>query len=118
MIIKKEPFSVDDMLISLVETFKHEAEKKELSLKYNRMTEIPSFTGSRNDIERAVKNIISNSIKYTTRGDKINIFAGKLNNDIYIKVEDTGWGIPENKLGRIFERFYRVEEESRSRDKG
>lgn len=115
---KKEPFSIDDMLISLTETFKLEAEKKELILTYNRMTEIPEFTGSRSDIERAVKNIISNSIKYTSRGDKISIFAGKLHNEIYIKVEDTGWGIPESKLGRLFERFYRVEEEARSRDKG
>lgn len=113
-----EPFSVDEMLNSLVETFKLQAEKKELSLKYTRMNDIPEFIGSRGDVERAVKNIISNSIKYTSKGDKINIFAGKLHNDIYIKVEDTGWGIPENKLGHLFERFYRVEDEARSRDKG
>ena len=113
-----EPFSIDDMLNSLVETFKLQAEKKELTLKYTRMNEIPEFIGSRGDVERAVKNIISNSIKYTSKGDKINIFAGKLHNDIYIKVEDTGCGIPENKLGHLFERFYRVEDEARSRDKG
>ena len=113
-----EPFSIDDMLNSLVETFKLQAEKKELSLKYTRMNEIPEFIGSRGDVERVVKNIISNSIKYTSKGDKINIFAGKLHIDIYIKVEDTGWGIPENKLGHLFERFYRVEDEARSRDKG
>ncbi len=113
-----DPFSIDDMLSSLAETFKLEAEKKELDLKYTRMTEIPLFKGTRSDIERAVKNIISNSIKYTSKGDKIRIFAGKLHNEIYIKVEDTGWGIPENKLGHIFERFYRVEEESRSRERG
>lgn len=115
---KKEPFSIDEMLNSLVTTFSLEAEKKELSLTYNRMTEIPEFVGNRSDMERAVKNIISNSIKYTSRNDKITIFAGKLNNEIYIKVEDTGWGIPENKINHLFERFYRVEEEARSRDKG
>lgn len=115
---KEENFSIDDMLNSLVQTFKLQAEKKELDLKYTRMTDIPEFKGSRSDIERAVKNIISNSIKYTSRGDKIQIFAGRLRNDIYIKVEDTGWGIPESKLGHLFERFYRVEEEARSRDKG
>lgn len=113
-----EPFSVDEMLLSLVNTFKMEAEKKELDLTYNRMSELPLFKGSRNDMERAVKNIISNSIKYTSRGDKIRIFAGKLHNEMYIKIEDTGWGIPENKLGHLFERFYRVEDEARSRDKG
>lgn len=113
-----EEFSIDDVLSSLAETFKLEAEKKELDLTYNRMNEIPMFRGNRADIERAVKNIISNSIKYTSKGDKIRIFSGKLHNEIYIKVEDTGWGIPENKLGHIFERFYRVEDEARSRDRG
>ena len=115
---KKEPFSIDDMLNSLVETFSLEAESKELSLTYNRMTDIPYFNGSRSDIERAVRNIISNSIKYTSKGDKIRIFSGKLNNEIYIKIEDTGWGIPANKINHLFERFYRVEDEARSRDKG
>ena len=115
---KKEPFSIDDMLNSLVETFSLEAESKDLSLTYNRMNNIPDFNGSRSDIERAVRNIISNSIKYTSKGDKIRIFSGKMNNEIYIKIEDTGWGIPANKIGHLFERFYRVEDEARSRDKG
>ena len=115
---KKEPFSIDDMLNSIVETFSLEAESKDLSLTYNRMTDIPYFNGSRSDIERAVKNIVSNSIKYTSKGDKIRIFSGKLNNEIYIKIEDTGWGIPANKINHLFERFYRVEDEARSRDKG
>ncbi len=116
--VKKEPFSIDEMLTYLVKTFEIEAEKKELKLSYNRMTDIPMFIGNKSDIERAVKNIISNSVKYTSKGDKISIFAGKLHNEIYLKIEDTGWGIPENKLGHLFERFYRVEEEARSRDKG
>ncbi len=116
--IKKEPFSIDDMINSLVETFSLEAESKDLSLTYNRMNDIPYFNGSRSDIERAVRNIISNSIKYTSKGDKIRIFSGKLNNEIYIKIEDTGWGIPSNKINHLFERFYRVEDEARSRDKG
>ena len=62
----------------------------------------------------AVKNIISNSIKYTSKGDKINIFAGKLHNDIYIKVEETAGGFPRINREHLFERFYRVERTRRA----
>ena len=65
-----------------------------------------------------MKNIISNSIKYSSRGDKIQIFAGSLyNNGLYIKVEDTGKGIPKADLEHVFERFYRVDK-ARSRERG
>ena len=64
-----------------------------------------------------IKNIISNSIKYCSKGDKIKIFAGNLYNNVYIKIEDTGKGIPKNDLEHVFERFYRVDK-ARSREKG
>ena len=64
-----------------------------------------------------MKNIISNSIKYCSKGDKIQVFAGSLYNNVYIKVEDSGKGIPKADLEHVFERFYRVDK-ARSRDKG
>ena len=114
---KKEMFSIDVMLRRLEDMFALEAEKKGLTLKYNRTTEIPDIFADQYQIERAVKNIISNSIKYSSKGDRIQIFAGSLYNNVYIKVEDTGKGIPKADLEHVFERFYRVDK-ARSRDKG
>ncbi len=113
----KEFFSIDDMLRRLEDMFRLEAEKKGLTLTYNRTTEIGDIFADQDQIERAVKNIISNSIKYCSRGDKIQVFAGNLYNNIYIKVEDSGKGIPKADLEHVFERFYRVDK-ARSRDKG
>lgn len=116
--MEREYFSVDDMLRDLVKVFSLEAEQKGMEISYNRTTELPQIFADQGQIERAMKNIISNSIKYSTSGDKIQIFAGSLyNNRLYIKVEDTGKGIPKSDLEHVFERFYRVDK-ARSRDRG
>ncbi len=115
--IQKEFFSIDDMLRQMADVFKLEAEQKGMTLTYNRTTEMTDVYADPDQIERAIKNIISNSIKYCARGDKINIYAGNLYNNVYIKVEDSGKGIPKNDLDHVFERFYRVDK-ARSRDKG
>ncbi len=116
--MERELFSVDDMLRGLVTVFSLEAEKKGISLSYNRTTELPDLYADQGQIERAFKNIISNSIKYSSGGDKIQIYAGSLyDNKLYVKVEDTGKGIPKSDLAHVFERFYRVDK-ARSRDRG
>ncbi len=115
--IQREYFSIDDLLREMTDVFRLEAEKKGMTLTYNRTTEMTDVYADPDQIERAIKNIISNSIKYCSRGDKIQIYAGKLYNNVYVKVEDTGKGIPKNDLEHVFERFYRVDK-ARSRDKG
>lgn len=114
---RKELFSIDELLRRLENTFALEAEQKGLTLEYNRTTALPEIYADQYQIERAIKNIISNSIKYCSKGDKIKIFAGNLYNNVYIKIEDTGKGIPKNDLEHVFERFYRVDK-ARSREKG
>jgi len=56
-------------------------------------------------------------VKYTPEGGKITVYIGKIYNDVYFKVADTGIGIPEEDIDRIFERFYRVDK-ARSREMG
>jgi two-component system, OmpR family, phosphate regulon sensor histidine kinase PhoR len=68
-------------------------------------------------LEQVMENLLSNATKYTPLNSTLKIGTQKNENEVSIWVEDNGTGIPEPDLGRIFERFYRVEK-GRSRDKG
>lgn len=68
-------------------------------------------------IAQVLLNLIDNAVKYTPREGKITISAKEKNVFVQIDVSDTGVGIPEKVLPRIFERFYRVDK-ARSRELG
>ena len=117
MQMNMEPLDIDGLVREIVETFKVEAQNRGQRLIYNQVNAVPAVMGDGFQIERAVKNIISNSMKYTPDGGEIRVFAGCFNSEVYIKIEDTGIGIPEQDLPHIFERFYRVDK-ARSREQG
>ena len=71
----------------------------------------------RRALERVLLNLLDNAIKYTPKGGWITIRVGTEAGEILIEIRDTGVGIPSRDLGRIFERFYRVDR-SRSREVG
>lgn len=68
-------------------------------------------------LQQVIINIVSNAIKYTPENGEIDIYAGSVYKEAFIKVHDNGIGIPEENLPRIFERFYRVDK-ARSRETG
>lgn len=112
-----EAFDLGEMLREVVETFRIEAENKNQEILFNVVNSVPMVYADRFQLERAVKNIVSNSMKYTPENGTIGVYAGFINNEVYIKIEDNGIGIPEGDIDHIFERFYRVDK-ARSREQG
>ncbi len=73
--------------------------------------------GSRPDLALAVRNLLDNALRHTSRGGSISVTVSASNGRCHITVADTGEGIPRRELPRIFERFYRVDS-ARSRTTG
>ena len=73
--------------------------------------------GVRHYVYEIIYNICDNAIRYNKENGNVKIFAGQKDGHGYIKVSDTGIGIPLEHQGRVFERFYRVDK-SHSRETG
>ena len=113
----KATLNTVDILKKVCEKVRFECEEKKHKLELICAENTPTLYADRDSIEQIVINILTNSIKYTPEGGLIRIYAGPINNRVYIKVIDNGIGIPQKDLARIFERFYRVDK-ARSRKMG
>lgn len=112
-----EAIDIRKMIEGIVERMGMTAQKKNQTLIYHPINDVPIISGDRDSLERVIINIISNAIKYTPSGGNIEVYSSKVYTDISIKVSDNGIGIPKDKLPNIFDRFYRVDK-ARSRDTG
>lgn len=114
---KKESFDLGELVKKCQDKLAIEIKKKKHIVNCFVTADVPPVYADKDDIERVVLNILTNSIKYTKDGGEIKIYVGFVYNDAYIKIFDNGIGIPEEDLNRIFERFYRVDK-ARTREMG
>ncbi|HJX06672.1 MAG TPA: ATP-binding protein [Actinomycetota bacterium] len=78
---------------------------------------VPAVRGSSRDLSLMVRNLIDNAVRYTGEGGSVDVSVRPDAGAVVLRVSDTGIGIPQRELPRIFERFYRVDR-ARSRETG
>jgi two-component system phosphate regulon sensor histidine kinase PhoR len=112
--LETEKVNVKNLIDQMLKIFSQKIKEKNLELEFVVNTELTVIPGDPFKLEQLFVNLLDNAVKHTEKG-KITIDVDK-KNDGYLAVEikDTGIGIPENHIGRVFERFY-VVDKSRSR---
>ena len=108
MVQYKEPLSLPEVIQRVVDLMRAEAEHKKIDLQFSAPSETPVIHADRNSMEEIFTNLISNAIKYTPEQGKVRIVLGEEKGFVKASVSDTGIGIEEKDLSRIFDKFYRV----------
>jgi two-component system phosphate regulon sensor histidine kinase PhoR len=109
-------FEIDPFLKTLVNELTPLAQEKNISLIYKSNNERLQLFGDKSKLRQVMVNLIQNAIKYSEQGE-VSIVVEEEPKFGKIIVKDTGIGIPQEDVGRIFERFYRVDK-ARSREVG
>jgi two-component system, OmpR family, sensor histidine kinase SenX3 len=108
--------ALDAILRDEVERFEQPAAEAGVALTVDAGA-IPRLRGSARDLALLVRNLVDNAIRYTRPGGRVEVALGADDGEVVLTVRDTGLGIPNRDLPRIFERFYRVDR-ARSRETG
>jgi two-component system phosphate regulon sensor histidine kinase PhoR len=99
------------------EQFAKAAAAKQIELRALRPAEEVAVHAEEEGVRTILNNLADNALKYTSAGGRVTIRAAAHETTVALEVEDTGIGIAEQELARIFERFYRVDK-ARSRELG
>jgi len=102
----KEQVQLKKLVQDCVAELTPSARKNNQSLTNNVSKEIPYLNIDKNEIKRVLRNLISNSITYTPKGGSISVNAENNDNEVIISIKDTGKGIAEAELEKIFDRFF------------
>ena len=112
-----QPMDLRELGQKAADAMEGQAAGQGLTLTCTLPEEMPPVLGDAERIQQVIINIITNAIKYNKPQGSIAITGGVEGETVFLRVEDTGIGVPKADLERLFERFYRVDK-ARSRESG
>lgn len=115
--IKKELFDIAAEVRSVLDRFGPQIGSKKITVEDQLPEDPMPVSGDRDKVRQVFMNLIDNAIKFNVTGGKILLLAEKKSDGVHVVIEDSGIGIPQEALPRIFERFFRADK-ARSRELG
>jgi len=99
---------VEEVLSEVHETMSLYAQKSQVELSFTSAEELHRAEFDRAKIIQVLTNLISNAVKFSSQNGRVSVELYHQNDELVIRVTDTGMGIPKEALAKIFDRFYRV----------
>jgi signal transduction histidine kinase len=106
--LEQAKFDVSALAADCVEAARPVADQKSIVLELA-TTPVPALVGDRGRLAQVLDNLVSNSLKFTPEGGRVEVRTGASNGRVVLEVEDSGIGIPAAEQPRLFERFFRAE---------
>lgn len=109
--LEKKQYNIVSIIESCVNSMQVLAQERNLTFSIMKEPDLPDVILNEGSIERALKNLLSNAIKYSPDGGRIKIRAerARIGEFVEISIEDQGAGIPDEYQSKIFDRFFRIE---------
>ncbi|MBU4312714.1 MAG: HAMP domain-containing protein [Candidatus Omnitrophica bacterium] len=108
-VLKFKRFDLVELLKDIYEQSKVLASQKDITVTLDISDDQCSINGERSHLRRLFFNLIDNAIKFTSKNGKIDITLKKRDRKTIVSISDTGIGIPDEDISKIFNRFYRVD---------
>ncbi|MGB0916457.1 MAG: PAS domain S-box protein [Flavobacteriales bacterium] len=106
--MQKEIFHISALLKTVTERFQPEAERKNLQLSLQKLTEDLELHSDRRRLTQVLSNLVRNAIKFTDQG-KVDVQVSLNKNRLLFEVSDTGSGIPQKDIKKLFKDFSKLE---------
>ncbi len=107
-----EPTQINEIVGDCLQQLSADLLQRDLEIEHNEKADIPEIAVDAFQIKKVVMELLNNAIRFTDDGGKICI-AYEITEDLFVlRILDSGIGIPQDKLGRIFEKFYEVQDSS------
>ena len=117
IVMQPESVQLESAVQQTLQLLELKSEEKGVTMKSLGLKGIPEVRADRGRLDQVLMNLLDNAVKYSKEGGTVTVSAALEENLVRVYVRDTGIGIPEKDLPRLFERFYRVDE-ARSRERG
>ncbi len=108
--LNRQPFSIQQLIEEITAEQKPSLQKRGHVLSLDIQNDIPEINADQDRVAQIIINLIGNSIKYTPDKGRIGIKARSEGKNVHISVSDSGIGIKQKHLSKIFKRFYEVGE--------